>query len=340
MAAHARLHSLSWLVQHQQSVAEELNQRLNASISGSRNAASAAQTSICAPLPPESAEVHLQAALASLAACAAALSERADPGDTEGQLSSLMRRVSGALDACASLAQAAPLAQAAAERAPQRRDDAATMLAAAQCRAEKLSAENAGLRATVKRLREKGEREKRDFAERTSVSDLRERQLAVAADAARAVTERHPTIKRAWVPSLAAAPPPLQRVSPQVASPVRQMRPSPYHDPVPSPPVLPGQQTPSLHTPPPPPPPPSSLQPTAAAAPSAPTQTRQAYPDDPSGGGPPPPQVGGAPPPAVQQQHAAAAATRRHADTRAAAPSARTAASQRLHRVNLWPPAG
>ena len=98
LAAHARLHALSWLVKQQQTMCDDLQHRL---LSRSGGAAEPAKKK------DQSAEAHLQSALHSLAACALALSDRAEPERDEArEIRALTRRVADALDACATLSQA------------------------------------------------------------------------------------------------------------------------------------------------------------------------------------------------------------------------------------------
>ena len=175
VAAHARLHALSWLVRHQQTLCDQLRRRLDASpelLEPPRGDPQSRATRL---------ESHLQAALKALSACAVELAKRPEPDDADEyhELHDLTRRVASALDACAALAQAAPLANAAAGRGPQLHAASARKLQDAQARVERLASENAGLRATVKKLREQSRRSMGEVSEIESASEKQNALLRV-----------------------------------------------------------------------------------------------------------------------------------------------------------------
>ena len=175
VAAHARLHALSWLVRHQQSLCDQLRRRLDASpelLEPPRGDPQSRATRL---------ESHLQTALKALSACAVELAKRPEPDDADEyhELHDLTRRVASALDACAALAQAAPLANAAAGRGPQLHAASARKLQDAQARVERLASENAGLRATVKKLREQSRRSMGEVSEIESASEKQNALLRV-----------------------------------------------------------------------------------------------------------------------------------------------------------------
>ena len=82
-----------------------------------------------------------------------------------------------ALDACATLSQAAPLAAAAGEVVSLRRGAADEKLAAVQAHVDRLSTENSGLRATIRTLKDNARRAAEFAAQDASACDTRERQL-------------------------------------------------------------------------------------------------------------------------------------------------------------------
>lgn len=198
VASNARLHALTWLVKHQQALCDDLQHRLSPN------------TATPPPLPPPplqittrkaSVEAHLQSALHSLAACSLALADRAVPDRDEAhEIRALARRIADALDACTTLAQAAPVAHAAAETAPPRQNAMQQRLEDAQACVERLSTENAGLRAAARTLREHAKRAADEAADCLDAAASRERQLRVqvgiakqhARKSAARVTAQHP----------------------------------------------------------------------------------------------------------------------------------------------------